>query len=80
MEKNISASADIYSQSQRKNQLIMVMMDISYGFAANKELVEYYCNKFGALHRPIDHPYDVIFDEFAANSILKEYNYERKNK
>ena len=29
MEKNISASADIYSQSQRKKQLIMVMMDIS---------------------------------------------------
>ena len=51
-----------------------------YGFAANKELVEYYCNKFGALHRPIDHPYEVVFDELADNSILKEYNYERKNK
>lgn len=51
-----------------------------YGFAANKELVEYCCNKFGALHRPIDHPYEVVFDELAANSILKEYNYERKNK
>ena len=51
-----------------------------YGFAANKDLAEYYCNKFGAVHRPIDHPYEVIFDEFAANSILKEYNYERKNK
>lgn len=49
-----------------------------YGFAANKELVELYTTKFGAKHLPIEHPYEVFFDEKAAKKILKEYTYEYK--
>lgn len=49
-----------------------------YGFAANKELVELYVNKYGAKHLPIEHRYEIFFEEQAAMTILKEYTYEFK--
>ena len=49
-----------------------------YGYAANKDLVDLYVNHYGAIHLPIEHEYEVFFDEAAAMNILKEYNYEHK--
>jgi hypothetical protein len=49
-----------------------------YGFASNKKLLEHYCSKeLGGMHFPQFHPYQVIWDENAAHSILERYNYER---
>lgn len=47
-----------------------------YGFAANKDLVKMYCEKYNAEHLPIEHPYEVFYSEKAARDILKVYDYE----
>ena len=50
----------------------------AYGYAADKELVEYYIEKFGAVHLPIEHPYEVFYDEAAMQKLMEIYDYERK--
>lgn len=50
----------------------------AYGYAANKDLVEYYREKFGATHLPIEHPYEVFYDEAAMLHLMEIYDYERK--
>ena len=47
-----------------------------YGFAANKDLVRLYTEKYGARYFPVEHINEVYYDEAAAMAILKEYNYE----
>lgn len=49
-----------------------------YGYAANVDLLKLYTEKYGARHLPVEHQYEVFFDEAAAINILKEYSYEWK--
>lgn len=49
-----------------------------YGIAANEKLAEYYCTKTGAIYIPVMNQRRVVWDEYTANNILKEYNYERQ--
>lgn len=50
----------------------------AYGFAANLDLVKYYEEKFGAQFMPVEHPYEVFYDEQTMRKILETYNYESK--
>ena len=51
---------------------------VMYGFAANKKVMQHYIDKFGAVNMPIQHPYQIIIDEKAAQDLLNEYNYSWK--
>ena len=51
---------------------------VMYGFAANKKVMQHYIDKFGAVNVPIQHPYQIIIDEKAAQDLLNEYNYSWK--
>lgn len=46
------------------------------GNAADKELVEHYCNAFGAQHLGLLHPYQIFIDEDNAKKIKEVYDYE----
>ena len=48
-----------------------------YAFATNQKVLRHYCEDLGAKHIPVMHQYQVIWDEDAAQRILKEYNYDR---
>ena len=48
-----------------------------YGFASNQKLAKYYCEELKAKPMPVMHPYQVVWDEDAARSILEVYNYDR---
>ena len=50
----------------------------AYGFASDRDLLEYYMDKFGAQWLPIMHPYEVFYNEETMKKLLEEYNYERK--
>lgn len=50
----------------------------AYGFAANKDLLKYYIEKFGAEYLPVEHPYEVFYSEEAMKRFLEMYNYEWK--
>ena len=49
----------------------------AYGFARNKELMQYYIKQFGATHLPIEHPFEVYYDEDVMMKLLEVYNYEK---
>ncbi len=47
-----------------------------YGFAANKELLEHYIEKFDAEFIGVLHPYQFAIDEQHARAILEVYDCE----
>jgi hypothetical protein len=56
---------------------------VEYGFegavtgnAADEELVEHYCNVFGAIHLGMIHPFQIFIDEVASAKIREVYDYE----
>ena len=51
---------------------------VMYGFAANETVMNHYIYKFGAENIPIQHPYQIIIDERAAQNLLNEYNFSWK--
>jgi hypothetical protein len=52
----------------------------AYGFAANKDLMNYYVEKFGAEPLPVEHLYEVFYSEETMKKFLEAYNYEWKSK
>lgn len=65
---------------------IAVNRSISYNFegaitgnAANKNLLNHYCEVFGAVHIGIIHPYQFFVDEANSKKIIEEYQYEWTN-
>ena len=49
------------------------------GFAANKKLLEHYCDVFNAQHIGILHPFQFAVDEENARKIMEVYDYEWTN-
>lgn len=49
-----------------------------YGYAANKQVLDHYIQKFGAIHIPIAHEYQFIIEGEASQKLLDIYNYERR--
>ena len=49
-----------------------------YGYAANKDLLDYYIKNFGAQHIPIVHDYQFVIDGKAAMNLINVYNFERR--
>ncbi|MBE6015891.1 MAG: hypothetical protein E7241_11125 [Lachnospiraceae bacterium] len=48
-----------------------------YGEAADKELFDYYCDRFGALYLPpIDNPYRFMLSDVATARLREVYSYE----
>ena len=62
---------------------IAAQMSVEYGYdgvitgnAANKELVQHYCDVFGADLLGILHPYQIMIGEESAAHIMEVYDYE----
>ncbi len=49
-----------------------------YGYAANKQVLDHYIQKFGAIHLPYVHEYQFIIEGEASERLLDIYNYERR--
>lgn len=49
-----------------------------YGFAVNKEVLAHYIKEFGAIHIPIEHPFQFMIADEAAQRVVDIYNYERR--
>lgn len=49
-----------------------------YGFAVNKEVLAHYIKEFGAVHIPIEHPFQFMIADEAAQRVVDIYNYERR--
>lgn len=49
-----------------------------YGYAANKEVLKHYMEKFGAIHLPVSHEFQFLIDGNAAQKIIETYNFERR--
>ena len=49
-----------------------------FGYAANKEVLKHYIEKFGAIHLPIAHEFQFLIDGNAAQKIIETYNFERR--
>ena len=48
------------------------------GFAANRQLMEHYCERFGAEALCILHPYQIFIPESAGRKIREVYSYEQR--
>ena len=49
-----------------------------FGYAANKEVLKHYIEKFGAIHLPIAHEFQFLIDGNTAQKIIETYNFERR--
>ena len=47
-----------------------------YGFAANKDLLNHYMERFNAIHIGLRHPYQFMIDEANSKNIREVYDYE----
>ena len=49
-----------------------------FGYAVNKEVLNHYISKFGAIHLPVSHEFQFLIDGDAAQKIIETYNFERR--